>query len=601
MRNRTVAIGVAVGLLLVAGVAFGGIASADSHEGYVVEQGDQCVPVAPVTQGSSTAEEFYGYSGYSSRYSSQATEQYQADDTSILMLYEGPDGLSLVIVHDKWHQTQSEGTRGGTASFEVSNLPADGEWVAEDDNYAGQSDQFDHGETESELHWVWNDGRTDGAVYTGLGSSFAVEIDPRFNDEARLEPSTRFEDGTVTDWQLVTATEGGEGFERVSLGSLSEPVTIRPGSCSAHASGTGVPVDNDVDLGYGIELESVWVTTDRPASRFDATVVQETDVSNPDDVSGGTSLFRLDTDDPAESVTFTVRIGPELFDVIGLEPSDLTMFSDANGAWTDLDATIVEGDDAVYVRAQVDADATIGIGANAPIVTDVDVEDPVAGEPFEVRITFSNHGSESATTTAALRIDGEDVTQTSATVSGDGTTESVVTMTVDDPGETTIQAGNFRQTVTVQEATREFSIVDVSVTEDRIEPGGTTEIVAVVENTGSASGEYTANFTIAGGLADVQTATVESGERTEITFTQSFSEAGTYEVGVGNETRSVTVGDGDSASGDVNGGEDEEDVSDGEDEEETIHTGAPRFAAITTILVLLAAGTAIRFRTGRLK
>ncbi|MFW5978239.1 MAG: cell surface glycoprotein related protein, partial [Halohasta sp.] len=84
---------------------------ADDEQTYRIVQGDQEFEVEPI-KGAVPVEEFYDYRyPYQSResdswgrsFSSHGTTDYQRDDTSVLMLYEGPNGVSLVAVHDKYH------------------------------------------------------------------------------------------------------------------------------------------------------------------------------------------------------------------------------------------------------------------------------------------------------------------------------------------------------------------------------------------------------------------------------------------------------------------------------------------------------------------
>jgi PKD repeat protein len=233
-RRRRAARAVFVGCVavLVVAAAFSGASVGDEHGDIAVEQDGTCRVVNPVSTDES-AEEFYQYRspatephGYT--YSSHGTVDYQQDDTSILLFHEGSEGTSLVIVHDRLAPEGVNGTDGGTASFEVSGLPLEGEWTVEDDDYANQTDEFVHEGTESELHWVWVDNRTDGAAFTGVESASAIRINPRFNEEAEIRPSGPREDGVISAWQAIDATDGG--FDRVPL-NLSEPLRIWPGSC----------------------------------------------------------------------------------------------------------------------------------------------------------------------------------------------------------------------------------------------------------------------------------------------------------------------------------------------------------------------------------
>ncbi|MFC4541945.1 CARDB domain-containing protein [Halosolutus amylolyticus] len=194
-------------------------------------QGEECVAVEPLGNGTQSVEAFYDYrtpetspSNYT--YSSHGTTQLQADDTSNLFLYEGTEGLSLVLVHDQYDGDSP----GGAATMQFDELPEEGEWVVEDDNYSddiqgGPDDVFEHNDTSSRITWAWADNRTDGAVFQGgLDEEFSIAIDPAFNDEADFRENP----GSITDWDVLSATE--TGYERTSL-DLDEPVTIQSGDC----------------------------------------------------------------------------------------------------------------------------------------------------------------------------------------------------------------------------------------------------------------------------------------------------------------------------------------------------------------------------------
>jgi len=149
-RYRAVMSGILVVLMITA--LFVPVVAADNHEdesetterSYQIVQGDQVIPVEPM-QGDESVEEFYDYRhphvgsrdnpSWGRSFSSMGTTDIQQDDTSALMLYEGPDGVSLVAVHDKYYEEQAEGTTGGSVSWTVSGLPEDGEWAVIDDEY----------------------------------------------------------------------------------------------------------------------------------------------------------------------------------------------------------------------------------------------------------------------------------------------------------------------------------------------------------------------------------------------------------------------------------------------------------------------------------
>jgi hypothetical protein len=213
---------------------------------FVLAQGDRCVPLRPLT-GSEPVEEFYDYQLPADRYegvgtsddggpyfSSGGTVDLQRVDTSLLFLYDGPGGLSLVLVHGKVDESANG---GGSATFAFEGLPADGEWVVQDDRYvdretgeraASNYDRWDLRETTARIAWTWASTGTDGGVFRGLEPDTQLAIDPAFNDQAdRLAVNYS---GTVTDWQALSARSGG--VRRYGL-QLDQPLLLTTDTCES--------------------------------------------------------------------------------------------------------------------------------------------------------------------------------------------------------------------------------------------------------------------------------------------------------------------------------------------------------------------------------
>lgn len=237
-------------------------ASEHGEEPIVLEQGDECLELLPLS-GDLPVEEFYDYRfrtdnydglsdtfGYS--FSSHGTTDYQADATSVLFLYDGPAGLSLVVVHGRYEGDDD----GGVVSFSFDGMPADAEWVVRDDYYLldgepapTNHDQWDVDGTTQQVDWAYEGGRTDGGAALGLGDDFEVTITPAFNDDAVLADNHP-EKGPIESWEAVTAD--GDPTERLSL-DMAEPVTIRTGGCEPPVGDeptetpTEEPTDTPVD------------------------------------------------------------------------------------------------------------------------------------------------------------------------------------------------------------------------------------------------------------------------------------------------------------------------------------------------------------------
>ncbi|ELZ11658.1 hypothetical protein C479_06372 [Halovivax asiaticus JCM 14624] len=255
-----VTVGLVTGSSIVAGqvtdqeLASEGPTSLESA-GVTVEQGDRCIPVAAFGNGTESVSDYYDYrtpnttpSSYT--YSSYGTTEFQADDTSSLFFYDGTDGRSLVVLHDRLDGD----TDGGSATMQFDGLPIDGEWTVEDDDYEGRDDVFTHRETSSRISWVWTEGRSDGAAFTGFDESFAVTVTPAFNEAADVRYTDDGYDGQITDWQVVS----NDGTTTRTSLAMEEPITVRSGACSRV---TGLDVADTADAEEPIALGAT-VTND---------------------------------------------------------------------------------------------------------------------------------------------------------------------------------------------------------------------------------------------------------------------------------------------------------------------------------------------------
>ncbi|MFC7047260.1 hypothetical protein ACFQH6_19280 [Halobacteriaceae archaeon GCM10025711] len=159
----------------------------------------------------------------------------QRPQTSIAFLYQGPERLSLVVVHGS-----VDAADGGAVTFRLSGLPADGEWFVKDDYYSEPGtnraattnyDTWTVDGADHRIDWTWGSGGTDGGAFGGLGDDFDVAVDPAFNEAAALYGEHY--DGTVTAWEFLSGPDGGE---RISLG-MDAPIRIATGGCDGEPAG----------------------------------------------------------------------------------------------------------------------------------------------------------------------------------------------------------------------------------------------------------------------------------------------------------------------------------------------------------------------------
>ncbi|HET7323177.1 MAG TPA: cell surface glycoprotein related protein [Halococcus sp.] len=240
-------LGIALSVVVVASaLAVAPAAAQADSQTFIVEQGDKCIQVTPLGDGSQSVESFYDYRSPISEpeglYSSYGTTDIQLSQVSQIFVYRGSGGLSLVFLHDKFGDEHG----GFVATADISGMPADGEWVVEDDTYNHRDDTFKHASTSSHIEWASNGNRTDGAVFRGLGSPnyTTITVDMKFNEESNRYPFEEWsgspDQNQIEKWIVRSGT--GETTEL----DMSEPVQISPGTCSGGVS-TFTPASNQAN------------------------------------------------------------------------------------------------------------------------------------------------------------------------------------------------------------------------------------------------------------------------------------------------------------------------------------------------------------------
>lgn len=340
---------------LVPATAAGSSPSDDDTDTYVVTQGDQQIEIEPVGDGSQPVEEFYDYRTPETHsypdylYSSYGTTEYQSDDTSTLMLYEGTDGLSLVLVHDRLEGD----TRGGSITMQMEGLPEEGEWVIEDDTYSedhygGRLDQFDHDGTSSRITWIWSHGRTDGGAFNGgLDDDFEITIEPYFNEEAdfRYEVPEGY-DGQVDEWQVISGA--GDSHTSTSLERIDEPITIEPGGVPELSVSSVTASPSSVEPGEEIEVRSAVTNVGNADGTFEINVTVD---GHPVDEKE-LSLDAGETDQLSGTITVdeegTYEIGVENMTTsmqVTEDANEGTQTNDGNGTETTNSSTEAQSED----------------------------------------------------------------------------------------------------------------------------------------------------------------------------------------------------------------------------------------------------------------
>jgi PKD repeat protein len=151
-------------------------------------------------------------------------------DHSRLFFWDGPEGLSLVVLHDKGRDGS-----GAAVSFDFEGLYSNGSWVVKDD-----SGDFTN---RTQADWAWNERKTDGGAFRGGLYDRQLTIDPRFNEAARSSPLSP---GSIDTWEVLT---GQATDPRALTLEMNESVTIEfpeqtPDSGSGGGGGGGLSTAN---------------------------------------------------------------------------------------------------------------------------------------------------------------------------------------------------------------------------------------------------------------------------------------------------------------------------------------------------------------------
>jgi len=186
------------------------------------ETAPECHQVEPLSYRDWTVGEFYGYDPADEPGGRQSSTPVDLAEPGVsrLFFYEGPEGLSLVMIHD------GDREAGGAASFRIEGVPSGVDWVVSDDGDDGATDEFAVEDGVATADWAWGvRTRNDGGALGYLPDEFGVTIFPRFGEAATLEP---FQDGEIRRWELLSGDVADPDVHELPLG---EPALLLTGNC----------------------------------------------------------------------------------------------------------------------------------------------------------------------------------------------------------------------------------------------------------------------------------------------------------------------------------------------------------------------------------
>jgi PGF-CTERM protein len=229
------------------------------------------------------------------------------------------------------------------------------------------------------------------------------------------------------------------------------------------------------------------------------------------------------------------------------EPDDVVVYRYDDGAWTEVNATVVESEgDAYRLAATTDDLGTLAVGTNQPLaVSDagLETETVATGETLTANVTVENQGETAEMGTVELALDGNVVAAETVEVPAGETAEVTLRGTAPATGtyEATVGGVSLGELEVLETRPADVSVADVSVNESTIAAGEQVAITATVENTGGEAGEQTVVLTLFGEELENETVRVDGGEKREVTFVRQIDAPGTYTAEVNGETVDVEV------------------------------------------------------------
>jgi|GEM_PF-6045532 len=254
-------------------------------------------------------------------------------------------------------------------------------------------------------------------------------------------------------------------------------------------------------------------------------------------------------DDGGEAVTFLVNGEPADTDPAPIEWE--------SGTTSEVSLSAEDVGEPPFFDVEIDEDESEPVvepGENATVVADIENTGDVAGETlveFEVdeetletdELELDAGDTETVTYEVALEDEGEFDAFVSTADATDGIT-LVAEEDVDDPPPA--------PPAPPDPTPPDISVVDADLETDQVDVSKSIDVFADLENVGEERGNITVDLEVDGDVVDSQTFKVDGGATETVTFTQTFEEAGEFDIAVnGVEAGTLTVVEDDPLPADI--------------------------------------------------
>jgi len=171
-------------------------------------------------------------------------------------------------------------------------------------------------------------------------------------------------------------------------------------------------------------------------------------------------------------------------------------------------------------------------------------EPEVVGQPLVVTATTTNEGTEPGRKMVQFEVEHAVLEWRNFTLEPGESRTLTFTHVFETPGNKTVEVDSGKNRfVTVAERRPSLAVAAVEVAPASVESGEEVTVTALVRNDGYANGSLPVTLELFGEVAAVKEVTLATGESTEVTFTRTVYEPGSYEAVVENESAAFRVVD----------------------------------------------------------
>lgn len=311
------------------------------------------------------------------------------------------------------------------------------------------------------------------------------------------------------------------------------------------------------DSGFNTDLRGLTVASRGGTSRFNLdftvdrnlTAVSSGSASSPPAAFDTPLLYsnmEASADSSAFGISYDFDVESDFLREYNARQDDIVVAVYRRGGWQTVGTTpgSQSGNETV-VGASVDGPGLVAVGLQHPDIRVTGVEPQnqtvLSNRTSQLELTLRNNGSRDGTETFTLTADDRQLASPTVSVAAGSQRTVTVPVEFSNAGETDVEVGAYETQITVTEPTPDIEVTELSVDRTRVQTGDTVTVDAMVTNNGTAGGVGTVQFRAFGDTVTTKQVSVAPGQTRTVQFTQEFAAPGKFQIGVNNQTTTITV------------------------------------------------------------